>query len=333
MSALKSFRVYSQTPACQVCVLVLATSTVAWCIKRHLSKTDGSTMAPPSESTAHCNAGPSSEPSTITNRLTYADALKSTNIIGSNIQFKKSNESLQASLQDPHSPLSPMPLSAVSVVQKVLDTPELLAMILAKVPLASDRRAMSVSRQFWEVLNPNAERHLHGIKEALGLKFSRSIESMTDCEYADVQRFMHLPFQLFNPRMDWLVNVELDCTCPLGTTFLKIKPFVLNSTKGCLALGTFQINLRLNAEGIDGRYTEWKGVGAFRYGREKLWSNGDLVSRNWMDMKLLKFPFKVLVSVAVDFRTGMGAPRHPEGACNVQGCQVGLHGVQVRAFF
>jgi hypothetical protein len=291
-------------------------------------------MASPGKSTAHCDAGPSSEPSATSNKPTYADALKSTHLVTSYVQLKQSNDSqAQASLQGPHSSLSQTPLSSVSVVQKVFDTPELLAMILAKVPLASDRSAMSVSKQFWEILNPDAERHLYGIKEALGLKFSRSPESMTEREIASLHRFMHLPWQLCVPRnMNWLVNVELDCTCPLGTTFLKLKPFVLDSTKGYLALDTFQLNLTLNAEDIDGRYTEWKGVGAFRHGREKLWSNGDLVSRNWMDLKLLKFPFKVQVSVAVDFRAGMGAPYHLEGPCNVQGCQVGLHGVQVRAF-
>jgi hypothetical protein len=49
-------------------------------------------------------------------------------------------------------------------------------MILANLPLASDRRAMTVSKNFWAVLNPNAESHLYGIKEALGIRFSRSIE-------------------------------------------------------------------------------------------------------------------------------------------------------------
>ena len=47
-------------------------------------------------------------------------------------------------------------------------------------------------------------------------------------------------------------------------------------------------------------------------------------------MKLLTMPFKVRVIVAVDFRAAMGSPHHPRGHCPARGCQLGLHGIQVR---
>ena len=320
MSTLASLRNYYQTP-CQVCVFVLATSTILWCIKRHFSKTDGSTMA----STPYSGC-----PCATSKRPTYADVLKSTNLLGSDVQLKQGNESLQPSLKSPQSQPSQKPDSAV---QKVFNTPELFGMILAEVPLASDRNAMRVSRQFWEALKPDAERHLYGIRRALGVEFSRSLKSMTDGEKAELERVGSLPPGTHPPRMDWLVKIELDRACLFKrhSPFLRIKPFVLHAMYALLEDGIFVIKLKLDAEDIDARYTEWKGVAALRDGRKMLWSNGDLVSRNWMDLKLLTMPFEVKVIVAVDFRAGMGSPRHPRGPCPAPGCQLGLHGIQVSA--
>jgi hypothetical protein len=91
------------------------------------------------------------------------------------------------------------------------------------------------------------------------------------------------------------------------------------------------ISLRLDAEDIDKEYMESKGVFTPKKGRTMIYSNeSDHSARNWMDVKLLNLPFKVLVSVAVDFRKCMGAPGHHEGICRVPGCQVGLFGVQVK---
>jgi len=311
MPTLASLRIYYQTP-CQVCFLVLATSTVVWCIKRHFSKTDGPAMASNWRSTS---------PSAAARRPTYADVLKSAKSPRPVIQLKQTNESFRPSRKPG------------SAVKEVFNTPELLGMILAELPLASDRTAMTTSRQFWQALNPDAEHPLYGIKRALGIEFSRSLESMTDSEKAELERAGGLSPEVHPPRMDWLLNIEIDrpsCLLSRRSAFLRIKPFVLHAMGAVLEDGVFMIKLRLNAEHIDARYTEWKGVAALRDDRKLLWSNGDLVSRNWMDVKLLTMPFKVKVIVAVDFRAAMGSPRHPRGPCPAPGCQLGDHGVQVR---
>jgi hypothetical protein len=192
---------------------------------------------------------------------------------------------------------------------------------------------MTVSKNFWAVLNPNAESHLYGIKEALGIRFSRSIESLTGWEKSDFWADLHVPRQIPNPRMEWLVNVELDSDFVLShhRQFLKIKPFVSDGMIGCLTQRKITVKLRLDAEDIDKTFAEWKGVRAIRRGQAMLYSNqGSYAARNWMNVKLFKMPFEVLVSVAVDFRKGMGAPGHHQGACGDPGCVVGWHGIQVR---
>lgn len=330
MSALSFLRLYSQTPACQVCVIVLATSTLAWCIKRRFLKTDGSTMASTGKDAAHCDTGPSNEPSASSDRPTYADALRATGFPGSKILLKQRNEILRASIQAPH---FPQPRKPIPAAHQVFGTPELLAMVLANLPLASDRSAMNVSKHFWAVLNPGAESHLCGIKEALGIKFSRSIESLTASEKADFWAHIPVSMRIPKPRLDWLVNIELDTAFVLSQhgQFLKIKPFVSDGLLGCLEHRTLLINLRLDAEDVDRTFTEWKGVRAIRQGQAMLYSSkGKDVARNWTDVKLAKMPFEVQVSVAVDFRKAMGAPSHHEGGCRVPGCVVGLHGIQVR---
>jgi hypothetical protein len=348
MSALAFLRIDSQTPVCQVCVLVLATSTVAWCIKRRFLKTEDSAMASTGRNTTQSNAGLLSEPPATSRKRTYADVLKSTQLLGLNIQLqqshgsprtspqpprfqlKQSNVSLHTSPEAPHFQLS---RDLVSAAHQVFRTPELLGMILVNLPLISDRSAMSVSKQFWAVLNPDAERHLCGIKGALGIDFSRSIESLTDSEKADLWGHKFTPLHILEPRLDWLVNFELDLAfaCRRHAPFLKIWPFVFEGMTGSLKHRKLDISLRLDAEDIDKDYTESKGVYTPRKGRTMIYSNErDVPARNWMDVKLLNVPFRVLVSVAVDFRKCMGAPSHHEGTCRVPGCQVGLFGVQVR---
>ena len=288
------------------------------------------TMASTGNTPSHSNSGPSSEPATTSNRLTYANALRSGS--QSNTQPKESNESHQALLQ------SQKPMSAA---QRVFAITELLEMIMVEVPLSKDRSALSVSRKFWAVMNPDAERQYYRITRALGLEFSRSLESMTESEKKDLEYVTVMPVvrstpQKPSPRMDWLLNIEIDRECLLGShaPFMKIKPFVLDGIKGHLSQPDkfFHINFHLDAADVDRRYTEWKGVAQRKDGQEKLWSNGNLVSRNWMDVKLAKMPFKVSLSVNIDFRKVMGAPTHPEGPCSMQGCQVGLYGCQVRPF-
>lgn len=267
------------------------------------------------------SSGRSTSPSAAARRPTYADVLKSAKPPRPKIQLKQSNKGIQPS-QKPD-----------SAVQKVFKLPELLGMILAELPLVSDRAAMTVSRQFWKALNPDTEHPLYGIKRALGVEFSRSLESMTDPEKAELERAGGLSPEIHPPRMDWLLNIEIDrpsCLLSRRSAFLRIKPFVLHVMGAVLENGILMIKLRLNAEDIDARYREWKGVTALRDDRKLLWSNGDLVSRNWMDVKLLTMPFKVKVIVAVDFRAAMGSPRHPRGPCPAPGCQLGDHGVQVR---
>lgn len=208
-------------------------------------------------------------------------------------------------------------------------------MILSNLHLVSNRNAMRVSKQFWAVWNPNAERHLGGIKQALGLEFSRSIESLTESEKGDLWIHNYYLSQIPEPRLDWLVNFELDLSYVYHrhAPFLKVWPFVLQGKTGSLKHRRLEISLMLDAEDIDKEYTESKGVYACRRGSRdlaKLYER-DCEARNWMYVKLLNVPFKVMVSVGVDFRKVMGAPTHHEGVCNVPGCVVGLHGVQVRA--
>jgi hypothetical protein len=206
-------------------------------------------------------------------------------------------------------------------------------MILAKLPLVSNRSAMSVSKQFWAVLNPDAEHHLCGIKGALGLEFSRSIESLTDSEKADLWGHAFTPLQILEPRLEWLVNFELDLAYVdrRHAPFLKIWPFVFDRMTGSLKHQRLDISLRLDAEDIDREYMGSKGVYTPSKGRTMIYGiERGLPARNWMDVKLLNMPLKVMISVAVDFRKCMGAPSHHEGICRVPGCQVGMFGVQVR---
>lgn len=345
MSALAFLRIYAQTPTCQACVLVLATSTIAWCIKRRFLKTEGTTMASTGRNTTQSDAGPSSGPSTTSGKRTYADVLKFTSPLGSNIQPKQSKGNLHVSPQAPSfqlqqsngslhiSPQAPhfkISRELETAAHQVFRTPELLGMILAKLPLISNRSAMSVSKQFWAVLNPDAEHHLCGIKGALGIDFSRSIESLTDSEKADLKI---MPIHIPEPRLEWLVNFELDLAFVdhRHAPFVKIWPFVFERMTGSLKHRKLDISLRLDAEDIDREYTESKGVYTPSKGRTMIYSNEpDIPARNWMDVKLLNLPFKVMVQVAVDFRKCMGAPSHHEGTCRVPGCQVGLFGIQVR---
>ena len=265
----------------------------------------------------------SGPPSVTPRKPTYADVLKTAKPPRPSVQPNQTSESLQVS-QKPD-----------SAVQRVFDVPELLGMILAEVSLVSDRSAMSVSRRFWRALNSDAEQPLYGIKRALGVEFSRSLKSMTCVEKAELERCGRLPPDTHPLRMDWLVNIEIDrpgCLLSRRSAFLRIKPFVLHVMGAVLEDHVFIVELGLDAVDIDARCMERKGVAALRDGQKLLWSNGDPVSRNWMDVKLLTMPLRVKVTVAVDFRAVMGSPGHLQGPCSAPGCQLGLHGIQVRAF-
>lgn len=311
-----------------VYVLIFASAAVVWCLTQHFFKTYQPTMAPIGKSASHNGAGPSSRPSATTPRTTYADIVRSTRLFGSRRQLKLRNEKLQASRMQFFK-------RAQSAAHQVFNTPELLALILSELPLESNRNAMFVSKLFWQCTRPDADEPLSGINEALGLKFSRSIESMSDWEKGDFWGHKCPPHGLHGPHMDWLLNIQFDCACMLDQKlpFLKIKPFTLASIKGNILNETLKIKLKLDAEHIKNAM-EWRGVGALRQGQQKLYSNRTYngVRHNWMDVKIVKMPFSVRVCVAIDFRRSMGAPSHQPGQCPIHGCQVGLHGVQVRAF-
>ena len=334
MSELSSLRNYCQTLACRICILIIATVALAWYIARRLLKTKSATMTPPRKPTTHSDAGPSSPRSAIPNKPSYADALRSNTLLGTNLQFRLRTERLHASLQVPHFQFPRKPKPAV---QKVFNTPELLAEILTCFPLESDRRLIGVCKAFWRCLNPGAQRHLYGIKQALGIKFSQSIASITKKESETIWNEKVPPELIHVRRVDWLFNVRLECPCAVGhhTPLLTIEPFTLISVAGQHPKSDlFNISLKLDAESLIKEprvmHPELKGVKNVRNGQEVLYSNQHGVSRNWMDVKLLNMPFRVRVSVTVDFRKGMGAPTHHEGHCPVQGCQLGLWGQQVR---
>jgi hypothetical protein len=215
----------------------------------------------------------------------------------------------------------------------VFNTPELLAMILAKLPMADARRVMAVSKLFRACLNPYAEYHLLGIKEALGLRFSRSIESLSASEKKQLQgqSCQHTKGQ--GPFAKWLFNISLDCKCLRRryTPILEISPFTLAGLTHDETSGVLEISLKLVPENIEQDVSSReRGVAKYRNNSKFMYYYRVSAHHNWKDVKLVNMPFKVQVSVSVDFRKAMGAPSHTEGPCPVYGCHVGLCGVQVR---
>jgi len=328
MSASFPFCTDYQTLVCRVCVSALVTGALVWYIARHFSRTDDSTMAPPSESASNSEAGPSSKPFAASFGPSYAEALRSSPFFGSKFQYRMGYRYASVRVGRHQVPGEPQPAA-----NAVFNTPELLAMIMAKLPMADARRAIAVSKLFRACLNPYAEYHLLGIKEALGLRFSRSIESLSASEKKQLQGQSCQHTKRQGPFAKWLFNISLDCKCLHGryTPILKISPFTLASLTYDETSGVLEISLKLEPEKIEQDVSaRARGVAMYRNGREILHYYRVSARHNWKDVKLVNMPFKVQVSVSVDFRKAMGAPSHTEGPCPVYGCHVGLCGVQVR---
>jgi hypothetical protein len=221
-----------------------------------------------------------------------------------------------------------------SAVQKVFNTPELLAMILVKLPLANDCSAMRVCRLFRACLNPYVPETPYRIREALGMEHSRTIKTMDDLD-GQQRHCIRMPTQACNLfRLDWLLNINFGfnivndhCAVPV----LAIKPFTVMSIKGNARKGTVKVALNLNTDDLEVG-VGLKGVKTLKRGFFGFWTNNRRgVRHSWEDIKLFKLPFKVIVTVRVDFLKAMGAPSdHVAGTpCSVAGCQAGMFGRQV----
>lgn len=216
----------------------------------------------------------------------------------------------------------------------VFNTPELLAMILSNLPLRSHRSYMRVCKRFWECTRPDAQHRLSGIGEALGVKFSRTIESVDEAESAELlAHTLDSSYQYYAPSFSWLLNVnfsflflERDHPEPM----LTIKPFTIEAVAMTSKTQIVEVSLNLKADDIQ-NLLGLKGVTSFEDCQSRLFSNRTVggVRHNWMDIKLLNMPFKVRVAVKVDMREAMGSADHGEGICPAHGCQVGLFGIQV----
>jgi hypothetical protein len=245
------------------------------------------------------------------------------------------------SLSPPPPPPPEIEKSLQPAARQVFDTPELLAMILALLPLNTDRNALLVCRSFSQCTHPRAERHLYGIKEALGIKHPPAVRSITDLDgyqQRDIKAQPRTSYAERPLRLDWLFNIGFEDTRPPNMlrqpseTYLEIAPFVVGSIKGSLEDGCVRVYLRLDCRDVE-KDVAMKGVGKLRDGEYEQYSNRapNGVRYSFLDIKVLKEPFNLRVAVRVDFRKAMQASSsHAQGPCPIPGCQVGLYGRQVR---
>jgi hypothetical protein len=308
--------------------LILTTGTLLWCLLRHLLTTRHAPMTRPRKGALNNDAGHPGVITTKSTRKKYTSAVKF------------SLQSLMASMNLSSPPLTKIKERPHSAAHEVFNTPELLAMILAQLPLNTDRNALLVCKSFLQCTHPRAERHLYGIKEALGIKHSTAVRSMTDLSGYQ-QRELRIQRRISQaerpPRLDWLLNIDFqDNRSPnmlrqRSAIFLEIAPFVLGSIRGSLADGCVRVYLKLDAEDVEQDVAE-KGVGRLRNGEHEQYSNRarNGMRYSFLDIKVLKLPLNLRVAVRVDFRTAMQASTsHAMGPCPIPGCQVGLYGRQV----
>jgi hypothetical protein len=251
------------------------------------------------------------------------------------------------------------PSTAPSAAHEVFAVQELLGMILTNLPTGPLRHAMQVSKQFRDAINPKAAHPVTGMRVALGLRFSRKIEDMTPSEHADLAfrdeaatsatSIFHMLFLNVQRRVYWLLNSTLDPvdhpTIRTGRLSsnpnLAIAPFHLvrvargdhagrsnsftsHRRNGDESSNVLTLKFTLNAKGYDNTAMTTKGIS--RAG--KIYPDDGHAS--WSGIKILTMPFDVRAIVSVDFRDAMHALHHHVGFCQVPGCQVGDHGVQVR---
>jgi hypothetical protein len=328
MSELITFILRQQSDAYQV-YLILTTSTLLWCLLRHLFTTRYSLMARSRKGALKNDAG---QPGVITAKSTrkkYTSAVRSGLL-----------QSIMASMSLSSPPPPEIKESLQPAARQVFDTPELLAMILALLPLNTNRNALLVCRSFSQCMHPRAERHLYGIKEALGIKHPRAIRSIIDLSGSQQREIKVQPRNSYVERplrLDWLFNIGFEDNRPpnmlrqRSETYLEIAPFVVGSIKGSLEDGCVRVYLRLDCRDVE-KDVARKGVGKLRGGEYEQYSNRapNGVRYSFLDIKVLKEPFNLRVAVRVDFRKAMQASSsHAQGPCPIPGCQVGLYGRQV----
>lgn len=246
------------------------------------------------------------------------------------------------------------------MAQQVFEIPELLGLILTNLPPGPLHHAMEISTRFCDTIKPTLPHSVAGMRVALGLRFRRRIEDMTDSERLDLTTVDNVGAttillydvldQIIHRRFHWLLNVTLD---PINVSVMREKRHVSVPT---LAIDPFHIvrisrgdhvdrssssrprriisddtstvmSLRftLVAKGYECDTVTTRGI----VKADKLYPNDGRAS--WSGVKLLTMAFDVRVCVGVDFRDAMHAPFHHTGHCQVPGCQVGRHGIQVSA--
>jgi hypothetical protein len=330
MSELITFILCQQFETYQVC-LILTTGNLLWCLLRHLFTTLHLLMARPRRGALKNDAG---NPGVVASKSTKT---KYTSAVKSSLQSRMASMSLSP---PPPPTTTKVEKRAQSAAHEVFNTPDLLAMILAQLPLHTERNALLVCKSFSQCTHPRAERHLYGIKEALGIKHSQAVRSITDLSGSQ-QRELRIQPRLSqaerHPRLDWLLNIEFEDNRPpnmlrqRSVTFLEIAPFIVGDIRGSVADGSARVYLKLKSEDVENDLAR-KGVGKLRNGEHEQYSNRarNGVRYSFLDIKVLKVPLNLRVAIRVDFCKAMQASKsHAMGPCPIPGCQVGLYGRQV----
>lgn len=303
-------------------------SIVCWYILRPVVRPPH-LMAPPQPNAHRNNAGRPGTPFPDTSQRSYAS------VLNPGFTFRVPSLSSLVSARIKSTAARAPVVKYTSAAHDVFNTPELLAMILSNLPLCCHRSSMRVCRSFWQCARPDAEHHLSGIGEALGVKFSRSIESIDEDEGKELVKRQSTPFwQSLTPRFTWLLNLSFGHLWLANDSLepcLAVEPFTIESIRGDLETRIVTVKFGLKAGDITD-VLKLKGVKSWdAEKRAEFFSNRTVnqVRYSWQDVKFIKMPFAVRVEVAVDMREAMNAVSHGEGTCPVAGCQVGLYGVQV----
>lgn len=220
-----------------------------------------------------------------------------------------------------------------TAAQRVFGIIELVGKIMVHLPVGSLRNAMFVCRHFRECIRPDADHPLEGMQEALGLKFKRRIESLTDAEREALTEASSERESIF-PRLEWLMNASIDCeTLPheISIPTLTVYPFDVRKVVQEPNAEAVKIELVLNPN--NAYWGRPKGILTHDHQRLFAASGEDGTCRSWTDVKLLTMPFPVEVEITVDFRVHLGDREHGiYGICTAPRCQLGTHGVQVCSF-
>lgn len=224
-----------------------------------------------------------------------------------------------------------------AAAQQVFSCPELAGLILTNLPLRSLRNTMLVCKRFHDYIRPDAEHPLSGMKAALGLKFARTIDSITSLEAGELKT-TPLYEEPGHYRLCWLLNANIDCLRSLPQTIsapsLWLDPFILESIHQNYKTKVLRIKLRVEASLLNQVSAKRGIVKDTTTISPRVWDVGVLDKDNrpsWANIKLLTMPMPVRVSINVDFRWAMNAEgHHVTGSCSAPGCHVGSHGIQVK---